>query len=192
MKKIISTLSKASLSLTLLFFIGCSNSDSDVDPCENKTGIEKIIPVHASSLKANNGNLIIYPDNPLAKVSYSIDGVKFQDSNTFRDLAPNEYSVSIKDANGCISSETITVEVHNIFSLSYKNDIAPILQTNCNSSSCHGQNRTPLLTSHTQVKANADKIKTAIQNGSMPKGGTLSSTEIAAISSWVDAGSPNN
>ena len=44
-------------------------------------------------------------------MSYSIDGVNFQTSNTFTDLTQGTYTITIKDANGCTSvTNEITID----------------------------------------------------------------------------------
>src|SRR5207247_1002232 len=44
-----------------------------------------------------------------AQYTYSIDGINFQASTTFNNVAPNTYTLTVQDAGGCSSSATMTV-----------------------------------------------------------------------------------
>ena len=44
-----------------------------------------------------------------AQYTYSIDGTNFQASPTFSSVSPNTYTLTVKDAGGCSSSSSITV-----------------------------------------------------------------------------------
>src|SRR5262249_31116343 len=45
-----------------------------------------------------------------AQYTYSIDGINFQASTTFSNVAPNSYTLTVKDATGgCVAASTIVV-----------------------------------------------------------------------------------
>src|SRR5204862_324036 len=44
-----------------------------------------------------------------AQYTYSIDGVNFQASTVFNNVTPNTYTLTVKDAGGCSSSASVTV-----------------------------------------------------------------------------------
>jgi len=74
--------------------------------------------------------------------------------------------------------------------------VNPIIQSTCaTDATCHGTGSAngpgPLLT-YSQIFAARINIKTAVGNGTMPKTGTLSTTQKNSIICWVDAGGPNN
>ncbi len=48
---------------------------------------------------------------PLGAYTYSIDGVTFQAGSIFSGLAPNTYTVSVKDGIGCTSTTNVTITV---------------------------------------------------------------------------------
>jgi len=52
----------------------------------------------------DNG-LISVLASPSTGVEYSLDGVEFQTSQYFEDLAPGDYTITIKDPNGCITTQ---------------------------------------------------------------------------------------
>ncbi|MBS1534718.1 MAG: T9SS type A sorting domain-containing protein [Bacteroidetes bacterium] len=57
----------------------------------------------------NNGTITATGTGGAAPLQYSIDGVTYSASNSFTNLAPNTYTVYVKDANGCIKTTSITV-----------------------------------------------------------------------------------
>ena len=79
---------------------------------------------------------------------------------------------------------------------SFSQTIAPIISANCAVSGCHvnGQQR-PTLETYDQISTNAGRIMERTSNGTMPppsSGSSLTIEQIAAISCWVEAGSPDN
>jgi gliding motility-associated-like protein len=55
----------------------------------------------------NTGTITITA--PLGAYTYSIDGVAFQAGTAFSGLAPNTYTVSVKDGLGCTSTSNVTI-----------------------------------------------------------------------------------
>lgn len=91
--------------------------------------------------------------------------------------------------NGGAGGSTTTATV------SYKNTIAPIMATNCaTSSSCHaaGNPWGVDLDTYAGVKSNASISISAIQGGTMPPSGTFPASDLKSLQDWVTAGSPNN
>jgi len=76
--------------------------------------------------------------------------------------------------------------------VSYSNTIRPLITTNC--MPCHDGNSTsaPDLTTYTLVKNLDILIRQVTQTRRMPRNGTLTDGEIAAIKCWVDNGALNN
>src|SRR5450631_1512052 len=61
--------------------------------------------VNAMSCNTNNGQVTLTPTGGTPPYQYSInDGITFQSSNVFGNLAPGSYSILIEDANGCITA----------------------------------------------------------------------------------------
>ena len=78
--------------------------------------------------------------------------------------------------------------------VSYADFIRPLIDNNC--MPCHNGDGTepfaPNLTTYTAVESIASLIKDVTQSRRMPKDGTLTEAEIAAIGCWVDDGAQNN
>ena len=75
-------------------------------------------------------------------------------------------------------------------------DILPIVQNKCATvSGCHGNgsfNGPGELKSFTQIKNASNSIKNAVNNGSMPLNGSLTTLELQQINCWVNSGALNN
>ncbi len=65
--------------------------------------------VQLSTCNQNNGVITITPVNGISPYEYAIDGVNFQNSNAFKDLAPGSYTITVKDAENSISSKLVMV-----------------------------------------------------------------------------------
>ena len=58
---------------------------------------------------ASNGSITANGANGTSPYTYSINGVTFQAGNTFTGLAASTYTVTVKDANSCLNTTTISV-----------------------------------------------------------------------------------
>jgi len=74
--------------------------------------------------------------------------------------------------------------------ISFSTMIKPIIDNNC--LQCHNGNQFPDLRTYESIKINSDKIKEETQTRRMPIGGSLTITQIEAITCWVDGGALNN
>jgi exo-beta-1,3-glucanase (GH17 family) len=75
--------------------------------------------------------------------------------------------------------------------VTWASDIRPIFSKSCGLSSgaCHRANTVNSdLTTLESSKPNGQAIKTRVNSGNMPSGGTLSTTEKQKIVTWVDQG----
>jgi hypothetical protein len=81
-------------------------------------------------------------------------------------------------------------------SRSYSADVSPIIQSYCAvNSGCHatGSHNGPgALTSYQPVYNNRSAIRTAVANGSMPEGSSLTNAQKNAIICWIDNGAMDN
>ena len=75
-------------------------------------------------------------------------------------------------------------------------DVHPIITTSCAGSfSCHGagsNNPGGPLTDYNFIFAKRSNIKFQIENGLMPKGGSLTTDQKNKIICWINSGAPNN
>jgi len=76
-------------------------------------------------------------------------------------------------------------------SVSYANNVAPIIQANC--LGCHNGGQSPNLSGFTNFSNNASSSISAIDSGSMPRNSSpLSTADKSTIQTWINEGRPNN
>ncbi len=78
---------------------------------------------------------------------------------------------------------------------SFSADVNPIIQANCTSSGCHdatSSNGPGALMTYQRIFDARALIRSAVNSGTMPKNGSLSAAQRAAIICWIDSGAPNN
>lgn len=102
--------------------------------------------------------------------------------------------VSITILAKCKKDKNTEINCSNIV-VSYANDIAPLLTTECNTSGCHRDNFSAgdfTTYSGIKAKANNGSLRSEIINKSMPINGSLSDTEIQKIVCWIESGALEN
>jgi gliding motility-associated-like protein len=70
----------------------------------------------------NNGKIVLSSTAGTLPLQYSIDGTGFVANNTFNNLRSGNYTVYVKDANGCPDSKPVNVPMNNDLTLSMGND----------------------------------------------------------------------
>lgn len=124
-------------------------------------------------------------------LTYSIDGQNFQTDAIFTGLAGGDYTIVVKDASDC--TNTVNLSIGTDANVSLSSDIEPIVQSNCAIPNCHvSGGRSPNLSSKTSILSNANSIRSEVVSGSMPRGRTLSQSQIDLIRCWVDNGAQDN
>ena len=78
-------------------------------------------------------------------------------------------------------------------SFTFSVNVQPIINTSC--TGCHGANSTnsggPLI-DYNLIFAKRSNIKFQVENGLMPKGGSLTIAQKNIIICWINSGAPNN
>lgn len=106
---------------------GCVNTTAVV--VTPTAGPVLTVTATGSSCLVNNGSITAAATGGAAPLLYSIDGINFVPTNVFNGLAPNTYTVTVKDANGCSRSSGILVANASGLSLD-----ASSISTSCSSS----------------------------------------------------------
>lgn len=133
-----------------------------------------------------NGFIRITASGGKEPLIYSINGGIEQEDNLFSGLNNGNYSISVKDQNGC----EITQNVKILSGVSFENTIEGIINNRC--TSCHGVSTSPSFGSYAEIKAQAGRIMARTTAKTMPPGGGLSQSEIDAIACWVNDGALSN
>jgi hypothetical protein len=82
---------------------GCTATDNVVVTANKTTPSFTFIQTDITCYGANNGTLTITASGGQSPYEYSINnGMTYQSSNSFTNLAPALYQMTVKDANGCI------------------------------------------------------------------------------------------
>lgn len=142
-----------------------------------------------------NGSITVNVTGGSPPYEYKIGTGAFSSSNIFSNLKAGSYSITVQDNANC--NITINNVVASNTTVSFENDIKPILQTNCIKSGCHnGDNGASLNWSvFANVQSRAQAIKTRTGNKSMPADIAptgLPQEQIDLIACWVDSGALNN
>ena len=171
----------------------CENSVQIEIDAANSTLNATVTTSDDSQCSTNNGAITISGTGGAAPYKYQLGTAGFGTSNNFINLASGQYTLIVKDNTDCQKTVSVTVG-RGKTGVSYVNEIKPILDTNCNLSSCHNSSTGARdWTTYDKVKANAGNIKARTANKSMPIGGlTLTQAQIDKIACWVDDGAENN
>jgi hypothetical protein len=192
-----SGLSAGTYRITVFDSNGCEDTETGIAITSPSTlGFLSVTPTADTDCNSNNGSIVVVGKNgdTSSTYQYALNAGAFVSSGTFSSLASGNYTVKVKDAAGCTLSQSVTVAQST--NVSFSGTIKPIIDANCaTSSSCHASGAVgrPVLTTYSEIKSNASKIKSLTASGAMPQGGgSLTTQQKADIACWVDGGAPNN
>ena len=155
---------------------------------QNKGGLNISFQTTEAGCKDTNGTITINAFDGVEPYQYKIDGSSYSSANSFKDLAPGNHTVVVKDDTGCELLQTVKVKS----GISYTASIDPIIEKNCAISGCHNGSQFPDFRNFNNIQANAAQIKTLTGNRTMPENGSLTQAEIDMIACWVDDGAADN
>jgi hypothetical protein len=177
---------------------GCEKSIDVELAAPNTTLTASFVLKNDSECFAHNGSIRVTAQLGKPPYKFQVGQGNFKNSSTgdttINNLKFGNYIITVKDSEGCPKVLSLNVSRGNT-GISYAGVIKPILDTNCNVSSCHngdlGAGRD--WRTYSTVKNNAAGIKTRTANKSMPIGGlTLTQQQIDQITCWVDDGALDN
>lgn len=96
---------------------GCAYDKLEKVPCVNPPTSELVASTGSECGKAT-GTITVAGSGGTGSLSFSIDGINFQESGNFEGLAAKVYEVTTKDDNGCISILEVALGNINGFEVS--------------------------------------------------------------------------
>lgn len=168
---------------------GCSTTANFTIEGSDDT-ITATASVEPAECGADNGQITITATGGDENYTFSLNNADFQSGNSFSELAADDYTVTVKDGNGCTAVLTISVNTD----ISLSNNIMPIIEANCAISGCHKDVRNPMFNSKNDVINASNRIaaRTSSTTNPMPPGGRLPQSEIDQILCWVENGASDN
>ena len=163
---------------------GCSTSL--VAQVENAAGLNAVANSTASDCGNSSGTIEVSVENANGAVAFKLNDAAEQTDNTFRNLAPGNYTITVSDASGCEVSLEATVNSNVPYSA-----IETIINSSCAISGCHSGNVAPDFRDKNNVLNNAGRIRSRTSSQTMPpnsSGIDLTPDQIDAISCWVEDG----
>ena len=176
---------------------GCEGSASftvgTVNACNGVNITVTAAPTNATPCASPNNGTITVTAAGSTGLTYSINGTTFQASNVFSTIAPGNYTVTVKDANGC--TKTANTTVGSVAAGPFFAAVKQLIQNNC--ISCHsggaaGGGRDWSVDCNVVANQNLIKTRAVDQAGTatqMPQGGpALSAADQKKITDWIAAG----
>lgn len=145
----------------------------------------------ASGCKTSEGSIEITASGGSSSYEYKLDAGSFGSSNVFTGLSAGAHTVTVKDSEGCVATQSVTLKS----GITYQSHIKEIIDANCAVSGCHvtGGSAPMSLETFDVAQDRAGSIKTAVLNNVMPKNGPPLSQDLKnKIACWVDDGAPEN
>jgi len=155
---------------------------------KNQNGLNITFETSEAGCNNSNGRLAVNAFDGTAPYQYKIDDGAFSSNNIFEGLFPREYTLMVKDADGCGISQKIKITS----GISYAASIASIVESKCAIKGCHNGSQFPDFRIFKNIHDNAGQIKALTGDRTMPQEGSLNEAQINMIACWVDDGAPNN
>ncbi|WP_373553581.1 gliding motility-associated C-terminal domain-containing protein [Haliscomenobacter sp.] len=115
----------ATATLLTVTVLGCTANINQSIGLEVFVAPGQNISSNPPSCNQNNGSIATNGTGGTAPYEYSLNGGSFHSSSSFTNLASGNYTVSVRDANGCSSSQNVTLNAGSAPSLSIANVTQP-------------------------------------------------------------------
>ena len=180
---------KLFITIVLPFTISCSNPGSTPD-CE--APVLTITATIGTLCGSSNGSITATASGGQGKLTFSKDGLSFQESGNFTNLLSGIYAITVRDESGCTASKAATV----FTGISFAAFIKPIIDNNCAVAGCHvAGTGLPNWTILSEIQLRASGIKALTGSRVMPPPGSnrsLTDQQIERIACWVNDGAIDN
>ena len=171
----------------------CSKKDSSPTPAPTDACAGKTITITPTTADptacAANGSITIAASGSTG-FSYKLNsGGTYQSASTFNNVGAGNYTIFVKDAAGCEKSTVVTLNAVGTAGPLFT-AVRNLMTSKCQS--CHNntvQNGGMNWEVDCNIVINKSNIKNrAVDLGTMPPTGPLSSTDKATITDWINAG----
>jgi hypothetical protein len=176
-------------------FTACSKSSPSpspappTDPCVGKTIVITATPADAAPCTATGSINVSATGSSNFMYKFNSTGT-YQASGQFSNVAAGAYTVFAKDGAGCEKSTAVTVVASNITAGPLFAAVKALVAARCQS--CHNNslaNGGMNFDVECNIIVNKARIKVrAVDEGTMPKTGSLSQSDKDIISNWINAG----
>jgi hypothetical protein len=155
---------------------------------KNKNGLNISLQTQAAGCQSSSGVVTVNAHDGVAPYQFKLNSGSYQSQNSFANLGSGQYTLAVKDAQGCEITQTLRINS----GISFSGSISPIIKTNCAITGCHNGSQFPDFRIFKNIHDNAALIKTQTGSRSMPATGSLTQAEINSIACWVDDGALEN
>jgi hypothetical protein len=178
--------------LMLITVIGCGKDNNTTPNCRIENAIININITRNGPCTNVYGSDITVTAN-IPNVQYNFDNRGYQTNNQFNNIKAGNYTVVIKDANGCTALKGITIADSSFQTYgTYYAKVKQIINTKC--ISCHNKtmpfiNSVPYFDTDCDILFYNKKIHnnaTVLKN--MPLNGSLTTEQINDIKEWYTRG----
>ncbi len=176
----------------LLPFFSCEGVGVDIPHCTIPVNLE-VLGAWDSVIGKSTGSISVEATRGNAGYEYSLNDGAFQSSGDFTNLPGGDYTVSVRDRQGCTNSVSLTLNEVEV--PSFANVILPIIETSCSIRSCHdGRRQLFEMLDYADILPRVSAIRLSVINRTMPTRGRtpLTDAQINSIVTWVDGGAPDN
>jgi hypothetical protein len=168
--------------ITLTASNPCTGININITPA-----IANVVPC---STPANNGSITVTASGSTG-FTYNNNGGAYQAGNLFSGLAAGNYTIGVKDVNGCTSTQSVSIGTANM-GPNFTN-VRNIIRNNCGGCHLNGGNTAgynfdndcSIVSKWSQIKVYCVSPFTLNR---MPTTGALSATLQSQITAWVNAG----
>jgi len=185
--QVFSNLAASSYAVTVVSSDGCEGT-ANVQVL-NSDGVNASLSTTSSDCNNPSGTIAITATDGQGPYEFQLNDDPFQSSANFSGLAPGEYDVTVRDANGC----EVDLEANVSSDVTFAR-IKSIVTLNCATSNCHDGTISPNFTDDANILGRASRIQARTSAGTMPPSSreSLSSEEVADIVCWVTDGAQGN
>lgn len=170
---------------------GCERSASAVVSSSGTGGFTVTVATNpASNCGGTEGSITVNASGSTG-FSYKLNNGAYQAGNTFSNLPAGSNTVTVKDVNGCEIAAAANINVNTTPGPKFA-AVKNLLINNCGASACHtnggNQGGRNFDVDCNIVAAKARINQRAVIEGTMPAAGSLSASNRAIITDWINAG----